>query len=169
MASLQKALGKQFIDSVLPTFGTQRKAFPTYDASQRAWICNQYESEKGHRYWKAVRFSDNVAIVESDSIAYGWTFINSVEIYAFNGRKFELIQKKDFDQTTYKGNVNEKAEIKRMLMDYLKSITKISGVNIPEEELSENSEKIVEQSYKNFLDEDYNIRLTQILPLLEQR
>lgn len=101
MASLTKAINKQFLDSVLPTYGNPRKDTPIYDNSQRAFICDQYESTKGHRYYKALRFCDRLAIVEKVVLAYNWTYINGIEIYAFNGDQFELIQKKDFECSTY--------------------------------------------------------------------
>lgn len=169
MANLTKAINKQFFDSVLPIYGNPRKAMPAYDDSQRAFICDQYESGKGHRYYKALRFCDRLAIVEKVALAYNWTYINGIEIYAFNGQKFELIQKKDFVTSTYRNEKLVREETKKMLQAYLTSMVKTSGVTVPAEQIEDEAHTLVDNSYKSFLDEDYNIRLTQILPAIEQR
>lgn len=167
MASLTKAINKQFLDSVLPTYGNPRKDTPIYDNSQRAFICDQYESTKGHRYYKSLRFCDRLAIVEKVVLAYNWTYINGIEIYAFNGDQFELIQKKDFECSTYHSTELVKEEATKMLEAYFDSALKTSGSTMPKEQIKEEAKSVIASSYKSLLDEDYNLRLTQILPTIE--
>ena len=67
MATLTKAINKSLFDSILPTYGTPRVNIPTWDDSQKMFICSQYESANGHRYYLGIRFCDR--IVQSERIA----------------------------------------------------------------------------------------------------
>lgn len=163
-----KMTNNRFLDNILPIYGNARKAMPAYDDSQRAFICDQHESEKGHLYYKALRFSNRISIVEKVALAYNCTYLNSIEIYAFNGLKFELIQKKDFESATFHCEKLVKEESKRMLQAYLSSMSKIGGVEMSEEQIAEKSDILVEESYKSLLGEDSDIRLTRILPAIGQ-
>ena len=167
MANLQKAINKNFLDSVLPTYGNTRKAkINGYDNSQKMFIIDEYESDSGHRYYRGVRFCDRIAFAETVGMYYNWTYINSLELYAFNGEKLVLVQKKDYDKV-FRNESFIKADSEGMLLDYLTSQAKMAGTIISEEELQQHAHKIVEASYKSFLDKDFEIRLTKLLPALE--
>lgn len=56
MASLTKAINKDLFDSILPTFGNQRVHIPVWDEGQKMFLCEEYESASGNRYYKGVRF-----------------------------------------------------------------------------------------------------------------
>lgn len=66
MANLQKAINKNFLDSVLPAYGNARKVkINGYDNSQKMFIINEYESVSGHRYYRGVRFCERVVFAET--------------------------------------------------------------------------------------------------------
>jgi hypothetical protein len=46
---------------------------------------------------------------------------------------------------------------------------KTQRICIPSEQIAAQATELVNGCYKSFLDQDYNTRLTQILPKLEQR
>ena len=98
MATLTKAINKSLFDSILPTFGTPRVHIPVWDDSQKMFICDEYESCNGHRYYCGIRFCDRVVILEKVGLYHSWTYIDSIELYAFNGQKMELIQKREYDK-----------------------------------------------------------------------
>lgn len=60
-----------------------------------------------------------------------------------------------------------KEEATKMLEAYFDSALKTSGSTIPKEQIKEEAKSVIESSYKSLLDEDYNLRLTQILPTME--
>ena len=76
MATLTKAINKSLFDSILPTYGTPRVNIPTWDDSQKMFICSQYESANGHRYYLGIRFCDRIVIVEKVGLYHSWTYID---------------------------------------------------------------------------------------------
>ena len=155
MATLTKAINKSLFDSILPTYGSPRVNIPTWDDSQKMFICSQYESANGHRYYLGIRFCDRIVIVEKVGLYHSWTYIDSIELYAFNGQKMELIQKRDYDKVFR----NE---------EYLTGVMKMQRTCVPVEQISMQAQELISGCYKSFLDPDFNTRLTQILPKLEK-
>ena len=94
MASLTKAINKDLFDSILPTFGNQRVHIPVWDEGQKMFLCEEYESASGNRYYKGVRFCDRIVVVEKVGLYHNWTYIDGIEVYAFNGTRLELVQKR---------------------------------------------------------------------------
>ena len=169
MATLTKAINKNLFDSILPTFGNPRVHIPVWDNSQKMFICDEYESEKGHRYYRGIRFCDRVVIVEKVGLFHNWTYIDAIELYAFNGKKLELIQKRDYnDDKVFRKEEFIRAESESMVKDYLAGILKAQRTSMPAEQLDSKAKELIDGCYKSFLDSDFNTRLTQILPAIEQ-
>lgn len=168
MATLTKAISKNLLDSVLPTFGSPRVHVPAWDNSQKMFICDEYESANGNRYYRGIRFCNRVVIVEKVGLYHNWTYIDGIELYAFNGNKLELIQKQDYDKVFRKEEFI-RAESERMVKDYLQGILKAQRASIPSAQLEKNAKELIDGCYKSFLDRDFNTRLTQILPEIEQQ
>jgi len=168
MATLTKAINKSLFDSILPTYGTMRVNTPTWDDSQKMFICSQYESGNGHRYYLGIRFCDRIVIVEKVGLYHSWTYIDGIELYAFNGQKMELIQKRDYDKV-FRNEAFVRQESEQMVKDYLTGIMKTQRICTPVEQIEAQASEVINGCYKSFLDPDFNTRLTQILPKLEQR
>ena len=166
MATLAKAIRKDLFDSILPTFGSERSYVPVWDNGQKMFICDEYESAKGNLYYKGVRFCDKVAIVEKVCLFHNWTYIDSIELYAFNGKKLEIIQKRDYEKV-YRSEAFVRSETEEMLKDYLWATLKVQRCSLPESEVAKQAKSLVDCCYKSFLDCDYNTRLTQILPVIK--
>lgn len=168
MATLTKAISKDLFDSVLPVFGSPRVHVPAWDNGQKMFICDEYESANGNRYYRGIRFCDRVVIVEKVGLYHNWTYIDGIELYAFNGKKLQLIQKRDYDKVHRKEEFI-RAESESMVKDYLSGILKAQRTSVPEKELINQSRALIDGCYKSFLDSDFNTRLTQILPAIEQK
>ena len=168
MASLAKAISKNLFDNILPTFGNQRASVPAWDNGQKMFICNEYESGNGNRYYRGIRFCDRIVIVEKVGLYHNWTYIDSIEMYAFNEKKLELIQKRDYDKV-HRNEEFIRAESERMVKDYLAGILKSQRTSVPAEEIEIQAKSLIGECYKSFLDADFNTRLTQILPAIEQK
>ena len=152
MASLAKAINKDLFDKILPTFGNPRVHVPVWDEGQKMFLCEEYESGNGHRYYKGVRFCDRIVI----------------EVYAFNGTRLELVQKRDYDKT-FRNEEFIRQESETMVCNYFEGVLKAQRSAMPKEQLEAQAKSIIEGCYKSFLDNDFNTRLTQILPQLEQK
>ena len=168
MATLTKAINKSLFDSILPSFGNPRVNLPVWDEGQKMFICNEYESNSGHRYYIGIRFCDRIVIVEKVGLYHSWTYIDSIELYAFNGQKMELIQKRDYDKV-FRNEAFIRQESEQMVKDYLTGVMKTQRICAPAEQIAAQASELINGCYKSFLDPDFNTRLTQILPKLEQR
>lgn len=167
MANINNAISKNLLDNILPTFGNPRVNIPVWDNSQRMFICEEYESASGNYYYSGVRFCDRLVIREKVGLFHNWTYIDSLELYAFNGKKMELVQKRDYDKE-FRNEEFIRQESMEMLKDFLTAVLKAQGSPIDPEAVETRAKEIVEGCYKSFLDPDFNIRLAQILPALNQ-
>lgn len=168
MATLTNAINKEFFDSILPAYGNPRVQVPAWDEGQKMFICDEYESASGHRYYKGVRFCDRIAIVEKVGLYHTWTYIDGIEIYAFNGKRMELVQKRDYEKA-FRSEEFVRKESAAMVANYFRGVLKVQRCTVSDEQLENEAKSIVDSCYKSFLDCDYNARLTQILPQLKQR
>ena len=90
---------------------------------------------------------------------------DAIEIYAFNGTKLELVQKRDYEKT-FRNEDFIRSESEAMVRNYVEGILKIHRTTMPAEELTEKAKALVDSCFKSFLDSDFNIRITKILPQL---
>jgi len=131
------------------------------------FICDEYESGNGHRYYLSIRFCDRIVIVEKVGLYHSWTYIDGIELYAFNGQKMELIQKRDYDKVfRNEGFIRQESE--QMVKEYLTGVMKMQRTCVPVEQIDVQAQELISGCYKSFLAPDFNTRLTQILPKLEQ-
>jgi len=165
MATFEKALTKDLFDNLLPTFGNPRTAVPIWDEGQKMFLLGNYESEKGNMYYEGIRFCDKIVIKEKVGLCHTWTYIDSLEIYAFNGTKLELVQKKDYDKT-FRSEDFIRSEAEQMICDFIAGAMKAQGEKIEPEQIREYAHSIVDGSFKSFLSSDFNKHLTRILPHL---
>ena len=132
------------------------------------FICDEYESANGNRYYRGIRFCDRVVIVEKVGLFHNWTYIDGIELYAFNGKSVELIQKRDYDKV-HRNEAFVRMESEAMVKDFLAGILKAQRTSVPADQLESQAKELIDRCYKSFLDSDFNTRLTQILPAIEQR
>lgn len=168
MATLTKAISKNLFDSILPTFGNPRVQIPTWDNGQKMFICDEYESAGGNRYYRGIRFCNRVVIVEKVGLFHNWTYIDGIELYAFNEKRLELIQKRDYNKA-FRNEEFIRSESVSMVKDFLVGVLKTQRTSVPAEEIESQAKALIEECYKSFLDSDYNMRLTQIIREIEQK
>ena len=168
MASLTKAFNDDMLNKILPTFGNPRVNIPVWDESQKMFRFNEYESASGNLYYMGIRFGDRIAIVEKVGHYHTWTYIDSIELYAFNGTGVDLVQKRDYEKVFHDEKfIRSESEV--MVRNYLEGMLKAQKSTMPQEQLEAQAKNFVDSAYKSFLDKDYNIRLTQIIPQLEAK
>jgi len=168
MATLTKAINQSFFDSILPKYGTPRVHIPVWDNGQKMFIFDEWESDQGNRHYRGIRFCEQIVILEKVGLYHSWTYIDSIELYAFNGVKIELIQKCDYEKV-FRNEAFIRQESEQMVRDYMTGVMKIQRICTPVEQIAAQASELINRCYKSFLDPDFNTRLTQILPKLEQR
>ena len=115
-----------------------------------------------------MRFCDRIVVVEKVGLYHNWTYIDGIEVYAFNGTRLELVQKRDYDKV-HRNEEFIRKELETMVRNFFEGVLKAQRSCMPQEELEEKAKGIIDGCYKSFLDNDYNTRLTQILPQIEQK
>lgn len=168
MASLAKSFNDELFNKILPTFGNPRVNIPIWDEGQKMFICDEYESANGNRYYKGIRFCDRIVVVEKVGLYHSWTYIDGIELYAFNGTKLELVQKRDYEKV-FRSEEFVRRESEIMVRNYFEGALKAQNGSMPQEQLEAQAKSIVDGSYKSFLDTNFNTRLTQIIPQLEAK
>lgn len=90
-----------FIDGILPVYGNPRCNIPVWNEGEKMFISDEYQSDKGNWYYKGLRFSDRLAIVEKVGLFHNWKYIDEIEVYTFNQKSRTLIGSHKFEKTFY--------------------------------------------------------------------
>lgn len=152
-------------DSILPTFGNRGNNLPVWNEGQKMFISSEYESASGNRYYKGLRFCEQLAIVETVGIYHTWTYIDGIEIYVFDGRRPKLVGKRQYEKQFY-NSVFIQSETEQMVGDYLRGQLKLQNVNLPALRIEEEAKKVVQRSYVSFLSDDFGSKMQDMIPLL---
>ena len=161
MATIHNVSNTLF-DSILPTFGNPGSNLPVWNEGQKMFISSEYESAAGHRYYKGLRFCEQLAIIETLGLYHTWTYIDGIEIYAFDGRKAKLVGKRQFEKTFY-DEAFIREQTTQMVKEYMQGQCKLQNVNLPAVRLEEQAKSVVNRSYTSFLSDDFDKGKKEIL------
>lgn len=164
MATIKNITNNVF-DSILPVYGNQRTNLPIWNESQKMFITSEYESSSGNRYYKGIRFSERLVIIEKVGLYHTWTYIDDIELYTFDGRKPVMIGKKAFDKQFYDAGFI-RAEVSKMLSDYLKSQLIQTDSTVNAEQLQAHTTEWLNGCYRSFLYDNQQLALENMMPLL---
>ena len=130
------------------------------------FISDEYQSAKGNWYYKGLRFSDRLAIVEKVGLFHSFKYIDEIEVYTFNEKSRTLIGSYKFEKTFYdKDLIQNKA--KEMVSDYIISQMKLQNLPVRRDSIVSEVDKIIGATYVSLLSDDYNINLQNLLPVLQ--
>lgn len=163
---------KEFFNAILPPFGTcvpEQFKKPRWVPGMKYWLTNEYlKEDSGNFYFEGVRLTGNLIIKEKDAIWKTWTFLDELEIWAFDGTKLTLVNKKKYEKTFQKEEL-VRSELAMMLSDYVYSQAKLYGQLVSPEEVEARCKEYIDLAYKDFLDSDYEIMFKKVLPMLEAK
>jgi hypothetical protein len=164
MASIS-GVGNNFLDSILPTYGNPRVKTPIWNESRHMFITDQYTSAAGNTYYLGVRFSDRFVTILHIGLYHNWTYINEVEVYAFDGHERILIGKTSIDQ--YYNEELVRSTTENLLQDYIEGQMKLNGSTVNHEQLECQVKELVQKSYFSLLDDPNAAKqLEAVKPLL---
>lgn len=139
---------------------------PCMERRRKDVISDEYQSAKGNWYYKGLRFSDRLAIVEKVGLFHSFKYIDEIEVYTFNEKSRTLIGSHKFEKTFYdKDLIQNKA--KEMVSDYITSQMKLQNLPVRRDSIVSEVDKIVGATYVSLLSDDYNINLQNLLPVLQ--
>lgn len=158
-------VGNNPLDSILPTYGNPRVNTPIWNESQHMFITDQYTSAAGNTYYLGVRFTDRFVTILHIGLYHNWTYINEVEVYAFDEHERRLVGKTSIDQYYNEDLVRSTTE--NLLQDYIEGQMKLNGSTVNHEQLECQVKELVQKSYFSLLDDPNAAKqLEAVKPLL---
>lgn len=126
----------------------------TYNAGKNLYLTTGYTSLAGNTSFRAIRFSNKLAVYYDVCIGYARTFLNGITLYCWDGQNARIIARKlwggcnnwvDFSEQFAK----EQSII--MLKEFLEGQAKMQGYNIPQQQLLENASLIINEVHQKCL------------------
>lgn len=162
------SISKNPLDSILPTFGQPLDSAPIWNESQHMFLTDQYTSAAGNTYYKGVRFCDRFVTIIHFGIYHNWTYVNEVELYAFNGKERKLIGKTKIDNYYHEETV--RATTEKLLSNYINSQYLLNGIKADQKQVDTQVKELVDKSYISLLGTpDIQQKLDAVKPLLLEK
>ena len=149
------------INRVLPVLGSSTMS---YSEPENMLVTTGHTSIAGNTYFKGVRLSDRIFIVLDIGIGYAHTFLNGLKIYANHNDEKKLIASKTYN-TVYYNDDRVRSDAKELVKDELTNELSKSGTEVDEEWLNGFVDSLVEDTFRNQID---NLKTIQLNKLLEK-
>lgn len=158
-------VSNNLLDSILPVYGNPRVKSPIWNESQHMFITDQFTSSAGNTYYLGVRFSERFVTILHIGLYHNWTYINEVEVYAFDEKERKLIGKTKLDQFYNEELIRLTTE--KLLEDYIEGQMRLNGSKIDKVNLKNQVRELVDKSYDTLLDDSkLGDKLEAVKPLL---
>ncbi|MCM1110050.1 MAG: hypothetical protein NC336_02450 [Clostridium sp.] len=118
----------------------------TYKPEKNVYLTLGYTSPAGNTYFKAVRFSDRLAVHYDIGQGYAYTFLNGITLFAWDGTKAVIIGKKMWGGCGNWVCFNDRLAMEQtiqMLKNYLDGEAKAIGQSVSEQQLLSFSRQMV--------------------------
>lgn len=155
-------------DSILPVYGNPRKNTPVWNEDDKMFIYDEYESACGNRYYKGLRFTNRIAIVENIGLHHTWRYIDSIEVYTYNNNSKSLIGSVKYEKTFYNRDTIRLA-VESILKQYIQGQLKMQNLQMSNDVIEQEAKKYVEESYISFLSDDFGRKMTNLLPMFTSK
>lgn len=125
----------------------------TYNAEKNVLLTLGYTSAAGNTYYKAIRFSNRLAVFYDLGQGYAHTFLNGITLFAWDGTKANIIAKKSWGGCNWVCFSERYAKEQSVLMlkDYLAGQAKALGNTVGEQALLEFSRSMIEETHQKKL------------------
>ena len=125
----------------------------SYNPEKNLYLTLGYTSAAGNTYYKAIRFSNRLAVYFHIGEGYAYTFLNGITMFAWNGQKANVIAQKFWGGCDWRCFSEQfaKEECVKMLRDYLAGQAKSMGCSVDDRQLLSFSREMVEETYQRRL------------------
>jgi len=125
----------------------------TYNPEKNVYLTLGYTSLAGNTYFKALRFSDRLAVYYDIGEGYAHTFLNGITLFAWDGPKAVIIGRKMWGGCGNWVRFTERFAMEQaiqMLKNYLEGQAKAIGQCVSEQQMLSFSRQMVEgvQNYR---------------------
>lgn len=150
----------KLIDQVLPVGAINTSI--KYNESQNMFVSSGYTSNAGNSYFQGLRLSDRIFIVIDIGIGYMYTFLNGITIHTAQNNERKVIGSKTYYNQVY-NEIKIKEDAKEIVIEELKKESQSKGLKFDENDFIEFVDKLVEDAYKNQIENLKNIQLNKLL------
>ena len=99
-------------------------------------------------YYKGLRFTDRMVMVEKVGLYKNFSYIDSVEVYAFDGETKILIGKIDYDKVFY-NTERIKEDTATIIANYLEDSSRVTGALMDKARIQQQTRHLMEAMYEN--------------------
>lgn len=126
------------------------KSSLTYNPEKNVYLTLGYTSQAGNTYYKAIRFSNRLAVFYHIGEGYAHTFLNGITLFCWDGQKAKVIAQKFWGGYNWKCFSEQFAKEQSILMlkDYLASQAKALGTQVNEQQVLAFSRDMIEETQR---------------------
>ena len=125
----------------------------TYNAAKNVYLTLGYTSAAGNMYYKAIRFSEKLAVFYHIGQGYARTFLNGITLFCWDGTKAKIIGQKfwgGYDWRDFSEYFAKEQSI-LMLKGFLEGQMKLQGAHVSDQELASFARGMVEETQRKQL------------------
>lgn len=125
----------------------------TYNPEKNVYLTLGYTSAAGNTYFRAIRFSDRLAVYYNVGIGYSRTFLNGITLFAWDGQKARIIDQRSWggdNWVCFSEDFAKKQSI-LMLKGYLEAQIKALGEHVDEQQVLDFSRDMIEETQQKRL------------------
>ena len=125
----------------------------TYNAAKNVYLTLGYTSAAGNMYYKAIRFSEKLAVFYHIGQGYARTFLNGITLFCWDGTKGKIIGQKfwgGYDWRDFSEYFAKEQSI-LMLRDFLTSQAKLQGAHVSDQDVMAYSRTLIEETQRKQL------------------
>lgn len=163
MASLKNALNRNFLDSVLPTFGSRCEKTYSWISGYGMFTVDEYTSKAGNHGCIGIRFSEDYAIVEKLGLYHTFHYLNELTLLVRKEGRWSQVEKRDSYDKVFLDNEYVRRESTEMIKTYLASAP---GIQIMKD-IEKEATSIVDRFYSPTPGRETNDKLIEIVESLK--
>ena len=126
----------------------------TYNAAKNVYLTLGFTCPSGNMYYKAIRFSEKLAVFYHIGQGYARTFLNGITLFCWDGTKARIIGQKFWGGSDNWRDFSEyfaKEQSILMLKDFLNSQAKLQGACVSDQETLVLSRTLIEETQRKQL------------------
>lgn len=122
----------------------------TYNPAKNVFLTLGYTSAAGNTYYRAIRFSERLAVFYHIGEGYAHTFLNGITLFCWDGTKAKFIAQKLWDGDNWRifSESFAKEQSILMLKDFLTGLAKALGAHVSEQQMLSFSREMIEDTQR---------------------
>lgn len=122
----------------------------TYNPAKNVFLTLGYTSAAGNTYYRAIRFSERLAVFYHIGEGYAHTFLNGITLFCWDGTKAKIIAQKLWGGDNWRifSESFAKEQSILMLKDFLTGQAKALGAHVSEQQMLSFSREMIEDTQR---------------------